>query len=374
MNSQVKQVDAANLVCVALDIHLWGGRQALKREHLQQYDSQMANLPPSALASMGSIKICDPEEVRKFARIKNEAIRLLEDNGLPLVGAMAIPKDRLDAVTLELGKLKAKFDHCANDLFMRFDNEITAWRRKWQLENPGNATLLKRVPDAKQVYGKLSFAFHLYAVTAPVAGDESHHANGGYHGQLRGLKGELFKAAAAEAHDLLTKYLVTTDPSGATSNKDVITQKTLRPLKRVVAKLRSFSFVDPSAGPLADVIEWSLDQLPAEGKIDGKGLVSIWSLARLLANPDEAARIAQVSLANGAEAAWVAGTGAGAVAVDLVGVVAAPATVPLEFDDSNGTSPPAVQGGDLNFGLALEGSISIAAAAAAAPANMSSWL
>lgn len=375
MNPQVKQVDAANLVCVALDIQLWGGRQALKREHLQQYDSQMANLPPSALASMGSIKICDPEEIRKFSRIKDEAIRLLEDNGLPLVGAMAIPKDRLDAVILEMNKLKAKFEHQANDLFMRFDNEIANWRLKWQSENPGNATLLKRVPDAKLVYGKLRFKYHLYAVTSPVAGDDLHHANGAYRGQLRGLKGELFKSAAAEAHDLLTKYLVTKDDaSGAISKKDVITQKTLRPLKRVVAKLRSFSFVDPSAGPMADVIEWSLSQLPTEGKIDGKGLMSIWSLARLLANPDEAARVAEVSLAHGAQAAWAAGAGAGAVAVELVSVAVAPATVALDLEAPTGHATANEDVSGLNFGLALEGSISIAAAAAAAPANMSSWL
>lgn len=374
MIPQIKTVDVNNLVCVALDIHLWGGRQALKREHLQQYDSKMANLPPSALASMGSVKICDPEEVRRFSRIKDEAIRLVEENGLPFVGAMAVPKGNLDAVTMGLDKLKAKFDHCANDLFLRFDHEIKAWREKWHRENPGNSNLLKRVPDAKQVYGRLGFDYHLYAVTAPVADDDAHRANGSYLGQLRGLKGELFKAAAAEAHDLLTKYLVTTDGAGATSNKDVVTQKTLRPLKRIVGKLRSFAFVDPSAGPLADVIEWSLGQLPPEGKIDGKGLMNIWSLARLLASPEEAARIAQISLAHGAEAAWL-GANNGAVAVDLVSTGAAPSAIALDTEATSAVT--ATQPGVFAFDLSGEAVVQQPVAmpmSVASSISASSWL
>lgn len=84
----VHQLDAKALICVQLDIKLWSGRQALKREHLVQSNPLLASLPPQDLASMGSVRICDPEEVRVFARIKNEAIRALGEAGLPLLGAI----------------------------------------------------------------------------------------------------------------------------------------------------------------------------------------------------------------------------------------------------------------------------------------------
>lgn len=61
----VHQLDAKALICVQLDIKLWSGRQALKREHLVQSNPLLASLPPQDLASMGSVRICDPEEVRK---------------------------------------------------------------------------------------------------------------------------------------------------------------------------------------------------------------------------------------------------------------------------------------------------------------------
>lgn len=302
MTAQVKTLSAKKLICIALDVHLWGGRQALKREHLQAYDSRISTLPPSALASMGSVKICDPEEVRVFQRLKNEAIRLLEDNGLPFLGSIGIPVDKFDSVYQSMLTIGAKFDAAANDLFLRYDQQVAAWREKWKRENPGNAHLLGRIPDAQTVCGKLAFGFHCYAVEAPV-GESEHAANGMYVSQLQGLKGELFKTCAAEANDLLTKYLIKSDGS-TSSAKEAITQKTLRPLKRTMAKLRSFSFVDPSAGPLADLIEWSLAQVPDNGPIAGPGLMSIWSLARILADPVEAARIAEVTMNFGPEMAW----------------------------------------------------------------------
>ena len=302
MTAQVKVISAKKLICVTLDIHLWGGRQALKREHLQAYDSSISTLPPSALASMGSVKICDPEEVRVFQRLKNEAIRLLEDNGLPLLGAIGIPDDKFDSVYQSLQTIGAKFDAAAQDLFLRYDQQVDAWRTKWKRENPGNTHLLGRIPDAQSVCGKLNFGFHCYAVEQPVGAGE-HAANGTYVSQLQGLKGELFKACAAEANDLLTKYLIKSDGSSS-SVKEAITQKTLRPLKRTMAKLRSFSFVDPSANALAELIEWSLRQVPDNGPITGPGLISIWSLARTLADPVEAARIAEVSMTFGPEMAW----------------------------------------------------------------------
>ncbi len=303
MNNQIKVISAKKLICITLDVHLWGGRQALKREHLQAYDSSINTLPPSALASMGSVKICDPEEVRVFQRIKNEAIRLLEDSGLPLLGSVGIPEDNFDVVYQNLLTLGAKFDAAANDLFLRYDQQVAAWRDKWKRENPGNAHLLGRIPDAQTVCGKLSFGFHCYAVEQPVGGTSEHAANGMYLSQLQGLKGELFKTCAAEANDLLTKYLIKSDGVGS-SAKEAITQKTLRPLKRTMAKLRTFSFVDPTAGPLADLIEWSLRQVPDNGPIAGPGLMSIWSLARMLSNPVEAARVAEVCMNFGPEMAW----------------------------------------------------------------------
>ena len=149
MNNIPKALQASNLVCVMLDIHLWSGRQALKRDHLIASNPSLAALPPAELASMGSVRICDPEEVRAFQRIKNEAIRLLEENGLPFLGAYGIPADRFNGVYAKLVDIGNKFTARASDLLKRYDADAVAWKAKWHKDNPAHAHLLTRMPDAQ---------------------------------------------------------------------------------------------------------------------------------------------------------------------------------------------------------------------------------
>lgn len=296
----IQTVQPDNVICVLLDIHLWSGRQALKREHLIESNATLAALPPAELASMGSVKICDPAEVRVFQRLKNEAIRVLEDNGVPLLGAVAIPAKSYDEVHKKLTDIGNRFDALAQDLLTRYDTEAARWRTKWAAQNPQHAHLLRRMPDAQSVVGRLSFGFHPYAIQPPRAQDKQHSANELFNKQLKGLKGELLNTAAAEANDLLTKYLVSKE-SG--TKREHITQKTLRPFKRISAKLRSFAFVDPCVQPLADVIDSVLASLPADGQVEGAGLISVWNLATLLSNPVSASRIAEQASREGADTA-----------------------------------------------------------------------
>lgn len=297
----IKTIKSENVICVLLDIHLWSGRQALKRDHLIAANPSLSDLPPADLASMGSIRICDPEEVRVFQRLKNEAIRVLSDNGVALLGAIAIPVGLFDEVNKKLQDIGARFSANANSLLVRYDTEAQKWRDKWAKENPLHAHLLRRMPDAQSVVGRLSYGYHSYAVQPPASG-ETHTANNHFDNQLKGLKGELLNGAAAEANDLLTKYLVR-KTDDANQKRDRITQKTLRPFKRVSAKLRSFAFVDPCVGPLADVIDSVLQSLPSDGPVEGVHLLSVWNLATMLSNPIQSARLGEQAFMGGADAA-----------------------------------------------------------------------
>lgn len=297
----VHQLDAKALICVQLDIKLWSGRQALKREHLVQSNPLLASLPPQDLASMGSVRICDPEEVRVFARIKNEAIRALGEAGLPLLGAIGVPQPEFPAVYRKLCEIGNKFNAKAADLFTKYDANASAWKTKWQNENPSNAHLLARLPSAQQVVGKLRFDFHCYTIESPK--DLSAEAGSHFDRQVTGLKGELLAEAAEVGNDMLSRYLIRQDSSSHGGKREHITQKTLRPLKRIVGKLRTFAFVDPSIAPLADVIESVLASLPADGQVDGAGLISVWNLATLLSNPANASKIAAVAQTFGADQA-----------------------------------------------------------------------
>jgi len=287
-NSLIKQTEAKGLICVTLDIHLWSGRKRLRKEALLAKNPEFRNLPPESLATLGSIKIADPNDLTPFMRLKRAAEKLLLGNGLPLLGTVGIPEAKLEKTYAGLTKLKVEFDGLRMQLHRDYDTRVFEWRSK--AENEEWAHLIADIPTPEYVAGRLAFGFHLCRVSAPSADDAS-PINAEYGRQVTGLKGELFADAAREARILMERYLTGKEKGGAVRQRDKITQKTLGPLRRVAEKLRSFSFLDPTVLPMAEVVEHCLSLLPKEGPIEGPHLMHIWTLARTLAN-EKAAEVA----------------------------------------------------------------------------------
>ena len=289
----IKQKEATGLVCVTLDIHLWSGRKRLRKEALLTKNPEFKNLPPESLATLGSIKIADPDDLTPFMRDKRAAETVLQNNGLPLLGTIGIPEAKLEPVFKKLTELKTSFDAKRVQLHRDFETRVQEWRDK--PENAGWAHLINDIPTPEYVAGRLAFGFHLCRVSAPSIEDAS-PINEHYGRQVTGLKGELFADAAREARVLMERYLTGDDGTGVVRKRDKITQKTLGPLRRVAEKLRSFSFLDPTVLPMAEVVEHCLALLPKDGPIEGTHLVHIWSLARTLANEKAAEEAAAIAM------------------------------------------------------------------------------
>lgn len=289
----IKQAEAKGLICVTLDIHLWSGRKRLRKEALLQKNPEFKNLPPESLATLGSIKIADPDDLTPFMRDKRAAETVLQNNGLPLLGTTGIPEAKLETVFKKLTELKASFDSNRVRLHRDFETRVQDWRDK--PENAGWSHLINDIPTPEYVAGRLAFGFHLCRVSAPSLEDAS-PINELYGRQVTGLKGELFADAAREARVLMERYLTGDDGTGVVRKRDKITQKTLGPLRRVAEKLRSFSFLDPTVLPMAEVVEHCMSLLPKDGPIEGTHLLHIWSLARTLANEKAAEEAAAIAM------------------------------------------------------------------------------
>lgn len=288
-----------NIVVIAPEFHMWSGRRAIKPDKLAALNPTGVTLPPSALASLGSVKLVHPDELKVFDRLKDECNRLLAAKGLKLFGGYAIHIDEFDATRAALKGLQAKFEDARANLLATLDTKITDWVKTWVQTNPGYQNLLQNLPSAVNVCDRMSFDFHTFRI-APPSDESDAEASGEYRTKLQGLRGELYREAAKEAQVLMADYLL----NDKGNSRDYITQKTLRPIKRVSERLRQFAFVDAAAGPLADVIDWTLKHIPAEGRVEGTSLTAVWNMARLLANPEEAARIGHLSIQKGPEAAW----------------------------------------------------------------------
>jgi hypothetical protein len=293
----IKQAQATGIVCVALEIHLWSGRKRLRKENLLAKNPELAHLPPESLATLGSIKIADPDDLAPFLKYKREAEKLLKLNGLPLLGTVGIPEGKVDRVYKGLLEIKQKFDEHAQKLYRDFDARITDWRER--IDNQAWQHLITDIPTPEYVAGRLAFGFHLCRVSAPST-DEFSEVNKHYGHQITGLKGELFDEAAEEARTLMEKYLMGKDAHGAVRKREKITQKTLGPLRRIGAKFKSFSFLDHTVEPLAQIVDHVLGILPQEGPIEGVHLMHVWTLAKTLSNSATALQAAHLVMDSGA--------------------------------------------------------------------------
>lgn len=305
--TKVIQEITGNLVLITLEVHIWSGRQRLEKEDLIRANPAFRQLPERELASLGSVKLCDPEDLKQFHTIKGKAERALKRRGLRLAGARAVPADEHQAAVDELVPLQVEFTTLANNFVAAFEQRVSDWKMKHTLANPAWANLFSSVPTAMHVAGRLSFDFHEVKASAPADASKP-HLNERFENQVRGLKGELLDEVAEEADTLINDCLMAQRNDGSTQQREYVTQKTLGPLKRAAAKLNSFRFIDSLIGPLADLIDEVLRSLPPSGRIDGVGLMKLWSLARMLSDPKQAVDVAELAQA-------------GSSASDLLGIV-----------------------------------------------------
>lgn len=294
----IRQINSS-IVIVQPEFHLWSGRRAMKPQKLKELNPMGINLPPAGLASLGAVKLVDPEELKPFDKIKDDVHRKLAANGLQLFGGYAIHVDDFQSNYQWLKEQVVAFEDLKSSMLNTLDKKIESWVKEWVQKNPAFKHLLQDLPTAQIVFGKMSFDFHSYRVSAPTDTQDGVLSQE-YERKIGGLSGELYREAAKEATILMSRYLVNENGNA----RDYVTQKTLGPIKRIAQRMRKFAFVDPSAGPLADLIDWTMQQVPDDGRVSGNALVAVWSMAKLIANPEEASRIGLITKDHGTEAAW----------------------------------------------------------------------
>lgn len=276
----VVQKSAQNMVCVLLDVHIWSGRRHLDKTDLVHANREFEKLPEKELATLGSVKICDPTRIKAFQTIKNKAETVLRRAGLPILGAIGIPMAKWPAVFEALSNLEAEYNTLVNDFIGTYEDAIENWKSIHLGKNPEWERLFRDLPTAQHVLGRLSFKFHPFRIDAPMEGDSP--LNASFHREVGGLKGELLKEVSTEADVFVQSLFV--ENNGVSEKRQFVTPKTLGPLRRAAIKLQDFAFIDPTIGPMATYLNDLLDQMPDEGRIDGQKLISLTSISRLMAD------------------------------------------------------------------------------------------
>jgi hypothetical protein len=255
------------LTLVMLDVAIWSGRKKLRAEDLHLSDGE---IPPEDLVSLGSKRVCDPEPLKAFHRIKQGAERACLRVGTRFLGGFAVPHEQAEDLSRQLTALKAEFDRETGSFLADYDQALEAWISSlpdW--EEP----IRRAIEPANVVGGRLRFGYQLVRI-APA------EQPGTLEQEVRGLGDGIFSEVEQMARDL----------EGSFEGKDKLHRRALGTFGRIREKLACLSFIDSRIQPVVDTIDdWSR-RLPKTGPIAGAIFNEGMGLALLLADAERMAR------------------------------------------------------------------------------------
>lgn len=255
------------LLVVNLDVHIWSARKKLLPE-----DFGNAPLPPEELASLGSKRVCNPDDLKTFSTLKARATTLLERAGVRFLNGWAIPESRVDEIDTGLSDIRSEFNQAKMDFLNDYGRSVQEWidsHPEW------SGIIANSVVSEEYVRSRLDFRWQVYRV-APVSQDENLKDN--LEEDVKNLGQTLYSEISKTASEIWHKCY---------EGKTEVTRKALSPLKSLYDKLVGLTFIEPRISPVASLIQTAISSVPNQGPITGSALLMLQGLTALLRNPEE---------------------------------------------------------------------------------------
>lgn len=259
-----------NLLALNLNVSLWSARRKMNREDLGR-----AELPPEDLASLGSKRIADPENLKVFGTLKARAFNYLDRHGVRFMSGWAIPEEKAGEIVQELCNIRNDFQKEKEAFLAGYDQNVQAWIEK---HHQWGEIIRNSIVGPDYVRARMDFRWQLYKVS-PLEQytDNTAVLEAGLAEEVQGLGGTLFGEVAKSAEDIWRRVY---------HGKTEVTHKALSPLRTLHAKLTGLSFVEPHVAPVADIVQAALLRMPKKGNIIGTDLLLLQGLVCLLKDSD----------------------------------------------------------------------------------------
>lgn len=255
-----------NLTAVRLDVTIWTARKKLTPA-----DFGASDLPPEKLASLGSKKVCNPDDLRIFATLKARAVALLERHGVRFLGGWAIPENNAAMIVQDLQVIASDFAKAKETFLASYDQAV----RQWIVDNPGWEPLIAgSLVDVDTVRARLSFGWQVFKV-APTKG-RSKDPGDSLASEVGTLSATLFDEIGKAAAETWKKSF---------AGKTEVTHKALSPLRAMMTKLSGLSFIEPRVAPIVSLVNMVLSIMPGRGGIDGRNMAMLQGLISLMSKP-----------------------------------------------------------------------------------------
>lgn len=254
------------ITLVMLNVAIWSGRKKLRAEDLKLG----TEVPPEELVSLGSKRVCDPEPLRIFHRIKKGAERTCLQVGTRFLGGFAVPHAHAESIAESLATLKVEFDTETRSFLAGYDRALEEW-----ISNlPAWEEPIRRAIEPAEVVGtRLRFGYRIVRI-APA------EQPGTLEEEVQGLGDGIFAEVEQMAREL----------EGSFEGKERLHRRALGTFRRIREKLACLSFVDQRIHPVVDTLDLWFARLPADGPIDGPIFNEGMGLALLLSDAERMAR------------------------------------------------------------------------------------
>lgn len=262
MNQTLSKVGIVNI-----DASIWSGARRLHKSDLFKVNPD--DLPPDTMASLGSMKVFDPEGLKIFQKLKRRAERKALDMGVRFLNGAAVPVERLQGLATEIEAIKVEFEEAREVFLSEYDKAVENWLAQF----PDWKEVLQRAVLPRQVVaGRLSFDFQVFHI------QEAAEDKGGVDRVTKGLGGQLLKEIAQDARVLLEKSYL---------GREKVTQKAINPIREMLAKMDGLAFVSPVAPPVIRRIKATLDTLPKQGPVEGSQFNALVGLLFILSSEEQ---------------------------------------------------------------------------------------
>lgn len=250
--------DLQYMAMVRLDVSMWSGRARLREEDLNLPPG--VELPPEALATLGSKKLFDPAKLRIFNTLKNRAANMLSKQGVKFLGGWATHEDRLQGIAAELAAIAHEFDAARAEFMNNYDTGLYDWMAQY----PEWEHIIRRaVPTYSEVARKFSFNWQMFKITEHNLG-HSYHGNN-LHKSVTGIHNVLYEEVASDIEACWRECF---------EGKEKVTRKAFRPVKTLLGKVKGLTFMHSHINGLVAILESALDM--AENAPDDPNRVAMF--------------------------------------------------------------------------------------------------
>lgn len=266
------------LALVTVTIKCYSGYRRATREYIQELGG---SLPDSDAVTEGSIKVFPNERLNPFSTLRRSVFRKIAAKGVKALGSgntFAVPRDELPTIEKILVDAGSEFDKELGVLDANYDT----WFDDHVKANSEAAVILRKLGIPKQAaLSRFGFSSHVFKIVPIVKeGEEAKNVTT----IVEGLARQLFEEVAADAEKLLEK-------SDAFTKHQKAGQKTLRPVKDALLKMKGLEFLDPIVSGGVMLIEETLSALPQSGYIEdtafGKPFATLRRLLEVMSDVDD---------------------------------------------------------------------------------------